>query len=127
MAQRMEQQAGFSHYVGSDEEAEEIKKDLANTPSDQARELVVVCGYGRIGKVVCEALDRKFIRYVVFEVNPSKVIEARNRGLPGFFGDVSRPEVLQNFNVGNAKVGKQGFRFRILSSIFQSPLHATEH
>jgi Kef-type K+ transport system membrane component KefB/voltage-gated potassium channel Kch len=104
VGQRMEQQAGFSHYVGSDEEAEEIKKDLANTPSDQARELVVVCGYGRIGKVVCEVLDRKFIRYVVFEVNPSKVIEARNRGLPVFFGDVSRPEVLQNFNVGNAKM-----------------------
>jgi voltage-gated potassium channel Kch len=55
-------------------------------------------------KVVCEVLDRKFIRYIVFEVNPSKVIDARNRGLPVFFGDVSRPEVLQNFNVGNAKV-----------------------
>ena len=49
----MERQAGFSHYVGRDEEAEEIKKTLANSkPNDQSRDqLVVVCGYGRIGKV----------------------------------------------------------------------------
>ena len=49
----MERQAGVSHYVGRDEEAEEIKKTLANSkPNDQSRDqLVVVCGYGRIGKV----------------------------------------------------------------------------
>jgi len=31
------------------------------------------------------------------------VIEARNRGLPVFFGDVSRPEVLRSFNVDKAQ------------------------
>lgn len=95
VAQRLESKQGFSHYVGEDGEAEEIKRDSG---------MVVVCGYGRIGKVVCEVLDRKLIRYIVFEVNPIKAIEARNRGLPVFYGDVSRPEVLQNFNVGNARL-----------------------
>ncbi len=33
---------------------------------------------------------------------PIQVIEARNRGLPVFFGDVSRPEVLRSFNVDKA-------------------------
>ena len=32
-----------------------------------------------------------------------QVIEARNRGLPVFFGDVSRPEVLRSFNVDKAR------------------------
>lgn len=99
----------------------------------------VVCGYGRIGKMVCDLLDKKFINYVAFDINPSKVrpninptqtnrrhhhhhppmteptdppthsnnhcqvIEARNRGLPVFFGDVSRPEVLRSFNVDKAR------------------------
>lgn len=31
------------------------------------------------------------------------MIEARNRGLPVFFGDVSRPEVLRSFNVDKAR------------------------
>jgi len=43
---------------------------------------VVVAGYGTVGKVVCDLLDRKFIRYAGLELNPSKAIEARNKGLP---------------------------------------------
>ena len=30
-------------------------------------------------------------------------MEARGKGLPVFFGDINRPEVLRNFNVGAAK------------------------
>jgi voltage-gated potassium channel Kch len=54
--------------------------------------------------VVCEVLDRKFVRYIAFDNDPAKAIEARNRGLPVFYGDVSRPEVLQNFHVGDARM-----------------------
>ena len=95
ISERIENKYGFSHYVGADAEGEVIKA----TQSD----FVVVCGYGRIGKMVCDLLDKKFIPYVAFDVNPAKVIEARNRGLPVFFGDVSRPEVLRSFNVDKAR------------------------
>jgi hypothetical protein len=95
LGEQLERRSGFSHYVGQDLEAAEIKQDKG---------LVVVCGFGRVGKVVCEVLDQKFIRYIVFEGDPTIAIEARNRGLPVFYGDVSRPEVLQNFNVGSAKM-----------------------
>lgn len=54
--------------------------------------------------MVCEVLDRKFVRYIAFDNDPAKAIEARNRGLPVFYGDVSRPEVLQNFHVGDARM-----------------------
>ncbi|CAM9821813.1 unnamed protein product [Chrysoparadoxa australica] len=94
VADQIEEKMGFSHYLGQDQESEQIKK---------TEEFVVVCGYGRIGRMVCDLLDKKFIPYVAFENNPDKAIEARNRGLPCFFGDVTRPEVLKNFNVGNAK------------------------
>lgn len=32
-----------------------------------------------------------------------QVVEARNRGLPVYFGDVSRPEVLRSFNIEKAR------------------------
>ncbi|CAM9981152.1 unnamed protein product, partial [Phaeothamnion confervicola] len=94
IADQIEERMGFSHYVGQDSESQEIRK---------REQFVVVCGYGRIGRLVCDLLDRKFIPYVAFEINPQKAMEARNRGLPVFYGDVTRPEVLKSFNVGNAR------------------------
>jgi len=48
-------------------------------------------------------LDRKLINYVGMECDPKKAIEARNKGLPVFYGDIGRPEVAEAFNIGKAK------------------------
>lgn len=47
-------------------------------------------------------LDRKLIKYVGLEIDPNKAIEARNKGLPVFYGDIGRQEVAEAFNVGKA-------------------------
>lgn len=96
IAKKMEEGADFTHYMGQDEEAKEIT-------DGEDSDFVVVVGYGIVGKVVCDLLDKKFIKYVGMENDPKKAIEARNKGLPVFFGDVGRPEVDEAFNVGKAK------------------------
>jgi len=96
IAKKLEEGADFTHYMGQDEEAKEITQDADS-------EFVVVVGYGIVGKVVCDLLDKKFIKYVGMERDPKKAIQARNKGLPVFFGDVGRPEVDEAFNVGKAK------------------------
>lgn len=48
-------------------------------------------------------LDRKLIKYVGLEIDPNKAIQARNKGLPVFYGDIGRQEVAEAFNVGKAK------------------------
>ncbi|KAJ8600160.1 hypothetical protein CTAYLR_001919 [Chrysophaeum taylorii] len=65
---------------------------------------VVVCGYGRVGKVVCEMLDEKLCNYICFDFDPRKATDAREKGKPVYFGDLGRPEVLEYFRVGSAKV-----------------------
>jgi len=40
---------------------------------------------------------------VGLEIDPSKAIQARNSGLPVFYGDIGRQEVAEAFNVGKAK------------------------
>lgn len=70
ISEKIENMYGFSYYVGADAEGQSIKEN---------EDFVVVCGYGRIGKMVCDLLDRKFISYVAFDINPSKV---RSRVLP---------------------------------------------
>lgn len=61
---------GYDHYVGGDSESDEIRK---------GDEFVVVCGYGRIGRLVCELLGKKFIKFVAFDNNPLKAMEERKR------------------------------------------------
>ncbi|KAL3789609.1 hypothetical protein HJC23_003158 [Cyclotella cryptica] len=96
IAQKIEEERGdFSHYMVQDRDASEI--------TDEDSGFVVVVGYGVVGKVVCDLLDRKLIKYVGMEKNPKKAIQARNKGLPVFFGDVGRPEVAEAFNIGKAK------------------------
>jgi CPA2 family monovalent cation:H+ antiporter-2 len=94
ISKRLEEQSDFTHYLGEDSDAVEIK---------QSDDFAVVVGYGVVGKVVCDLLDRKFIRYVGLELDPNKAIQARNKGLPVFYGDIGRTEVAEAFNVGEAR------------------------
>ena len=48
--------------MGGDSPAKEVKKDLSKS------DFVVVCGYGSVGKMVCDVLDRKFIKYVALDI-----------------------------------------------------------
>lgn len=74
------------------------KEDVAD-----AKDYVVVAGFGRVGQSVCDLLDARLVRYMAFDLNPSKVMEARNKGLPVFFGDACRPEVLKAAGIKNPK------------------------
>jgi CPA2 family monovalent cation:H+ antiporter-2 len=94
IAKALEEKSDFTHYLGQDREANEIK---------ESDDFAVVIGYGAVGKVVCDLLDRKLIKYVGIEIDPNKAIQARNAGLPVFYGDIGRQEVADAFNVGKSK------------------------
>jgi voltage-gated potassium channel Kch len=63
---------------------------VADKDISASKDLVFIVGYGRVGQLVCEMLDRKCIPYVVLEGSPERAIEARNRGLPVYFGELFR-------------------------------------
>lgn len=94
LTKKLEEKSDFTHYLGQDREANEIK---------ESDDFAVVIGYGAVGKVVCDLLDRKLVKYVGIEIDPKKAIEARNAGLPVFYGDIGRQDVAEAFNVGKAK------------------------
>ena len=93
IAKQLEEKSDFTHYLGQDRDANEIK---------ESDDFAVVIGYGAVGKVVCDLLDRKLIKYVGIDIDPNKAIQARNAGLPVFYGDIGRQEVAEAFNVGKA-------------------------
>jgi len=79
---------------------------------------VVVCGYGELGKVVCELLDYKLHKYVVVEKNQTKAVKASDDGRPVFYGDLSQPDVLDRFAVADARL--------VVLTIAQDPASTNE-
>ena len=59
---------------------DEFAQDLARRV--KMKDVVVVLGYGAIGKVVCEMLDAKLTRYVVLEKDALKAEQARSAPIP---------------------------------------------
>lgn len=58
-------------------------------------EHVVLCGFGRVGSAVGEALETFGIRFMVIERDPDIVRGLRSRGVPCLFGDAAQPRLLE--------------------------------
>jgi CPA2 family monovalent cation:H+ antiporter-2 len=63
---------------------------------------VLVVGYGRVGRLVGEMLNRHDIPWVAAERDPRLVEAARHAGEAIFFGDASRPEFLKRCGLETA-------------------------
>ncbi len=65
---------------------------------------VVVCGYGRIGRELVEAVRRRNFEVVVMEFDPRRAAEAHRQGLVVFHGDATQEYVLKQANIAQARV-----------------------
>ena len=63
---------------------------------------VIICGYGRVGRLVGEMLRRHDIPWVAVELDPRLVEAARRDGEAIFFGDASIPEFLLRSGLADA-------------------------
>jgi len=64
---------------------------------------VVIAGFGRVGQSVAKMLTAASVPYVALEFEPTRVAEARAKGLPVFYGDARRPDVLTALGAEHAK------------------------
>jgi CPA2 family monovalent cation:H+ antiporter-2 len=55
----------------------------------------IVCGYGRVGRLIGPALERRGFRYVVITMQRDEVDRLRAKGVTAIFGDAANPEVLE--------------------------------
>jgi monovalent cation:proton antiporter-2 (CPA2) family protein len=88
----------------------EYIRERTSAPDNEPDELalqeleghVVIVGFGRVGQTISAVLDAEAASYVALDVDPINVAAARSRGLPVFFGDASRPEMLKRVYIENA-------------------------
>ena len=70
---------------------------------DGPKDHVVIAGFGRVGQSVAKMLTAASVPYVALEFEPTRVAEARAKGLPVFYGDARRPDVLTSLGADHAK------------------------
>jgi CPA2 family monovalent cation:H+ antiporter-2 len=79
---------------------QETKPDLQAL--DGARGRVIIAGFGRVGQQLAKLLTAQHIEYIAFENNAKLASKLHGQGLPVYFGNASRPELLRHVHAGEA-------------------------
>lgn len=66
----------------------------------KTKPVVVVCGFGRVGQIICQMLDAQNIPYVAIDLDVSAVMMGREQGFNVVYGDTTDRNVLAEFGVG---------------------------
>jgi glutathione-regulated potassium-efflux system protein KefB len=64
---------------------------------------VVIAGFGRVGQIVARILAAKRIPFTALDANPEHVDGVRKFGARTFYGDASRPEILDAAQTAKAR------------------------
>lgn len=85
--------------------AEGRKPQTGSTAKSETADLanhVIMVGFGRKGQMLARLLTEEKIPFVAIDMDPHNVAVARKKMLPVYYGDATRPEVLQAIGVERA-------------------------
>ena len=77
--------------------------DLVGLHSEEPAGRVLVVGYGRVGRLVGDMLDRHDLPWIAIDRDPSFVQQGRRAGHQVYFGDASRVELLERCGLDHAR------------------------
>ncbi|WP_404979976.1 cation:proton antiporter [Caulobacter sp. BE254] len=77
--------------------------DLVGLHSEEPAGRVLVVGYGRVGRLVGDMLDRHDLPWIAIDRDPSFVQQGRRAGHRVYFGDASRVELLERCGLDHAR------------------------
>ncbi len=93
----------FARYVVEGEIRGFMEKRRTKKDVDRLTDHYIICGYGRIGRVIADELFDHDIRFVVVDSSPEKIDEVSKKGYPAVAGDAVEDEVLMSAGIMRAK------------------------
>ncbi len=60
---------------------------------------VIVCGFGRVGQIICQMLDAEKISYLAIDLDVNAVMMGREMGFNVVYGDTTNRDVLVDFGL----------------------------
>lgn len=96
--------ARIGHAIGErwSGHAHPAAEQLTDSELDAARGRVIIAGFGRVGQQLAKLLAAQHIPYVAFENDAKLVSQLHADGVPVFFGNAARPELLRRVHAGDA-------------------------
>jgi monovalent cation:H+ antiporter-2, CPA2 family len=77
--------------------------ELMEPPPPEEAGRIIVAGYGRVGQLVSDMLQRHNVPYLAIDMDPARVAEQRKSGKPVYFGDGSHPAFLHACGIEQAR------------------------
>jgi monovalent cation:H+ antiporter-2, CPA2 family len=85
-------------------ESELSRLPASSGTTPELRGHAIICGYGRVGRVVGEALRRRDLPFVVIEQDRTIVERLRKQGLIALYGTGDNPVLLERAGISRAKI-----------------------
>ncbi|CAJ1950075.1 unnamed protein product [Sphenostylis stenocarpa] len=70
--------------------------------TDDLRNHIIICGFGRVGQIIAQLLSEQLIPFVALDVRSDRVAMGRSLDLPVYFGDAGSREVLHKVGAERA-------------------------
>ncbi|WP_411826715.1 monovalent cation:proton antiporter-2 (CPA2) family protein [Luteolibacter sp. AS25] len=104
------------------------KKGTGEPDVEDENSPVIICGFGRYGHAVGRLLRTQGFGCTVLDWDEDQISTLREIGIPVFYGDASRPDLLAAAGAGNAKVLVLAIKDApTVSKIVQSVRHSFPH
>ena len=71
--------------------------------TEDTSEHVIIAGFGRVGQTVARVLSTCGVSYVALDLDQARVTRGRREGLPLYYGDATRVDVLEAVGVERAR------------------------
>ena len=81
---------------------DEAQEELSG--QDGMHDHIIVLGYGRLGRKICEKLDNHKVQYIAVENNIHNVKEAQREGKSVIFGNAANKTILESVNIKDSAV-----------------------
>jgi CPA2 family monovalent cation:H+ antiporter-2 len=75
---------------------------IENTVVEPVKGRVIIAGFGRVGQLVAQLVSAQNIPYVAFETNARLIAKLHPLGIPVYFGDAARVELLRKAHAEQA-------------------------
>ncbi|MET0529719.1 MAG: cation:proton antiporter, partial [Microvirga sp.] len=85
------------------EKAVPLDPAMAVPPPPEEAGRIIIAGYGRVGQLVGDMLQRHRVPYLALDMDPARVADERKAGKPVYFGDGSYPEFLRACGIEQAR------------------------
>jgi len=90
-----------SHWLG--QKGDRRSWLVPDAQTEKLEDHLIICGYGLNGRRLSRLLRQNNLSYLVLDMNPRVVREARAEGEPVYFGDVSNAEILKRAGAAHAR------------------------